>query len=107
MTRFQFSNASYDKAGEGKCWELWHAGVNQSPRCELDLDHEGDHKGNGMSWPKEPAVDAEAATKFLAYYRRIPNTNHEIVLLDDGTVHMTLRAFWATTAFLGVMPSSD
>ena len=90
-----------------KCDQHWHPEARMSPKCCEDEGHELPHKGYNMIWLKSPAVDKETAEKFLSYYRRIPNGQHEIYLQDDGTVHMTLRGLWAATAFLGVMPSSD
>lgn len=107
MTRYSYGIEHYDQGGRGRCWELWHSGVKHSPRCELDLDHEGDHKGNAMSWSKEPDVDVDTAAKFLQYYRRIPNSNHDIVLLDNGSVAMSLRALYAATVFIDVRSSDD
>lgn len=100
--RMSFSLESYDKGGEGKCWEMWHVEVPRGPYCALDLDHEGDHKGFGMQWPMPPEVDKLTAERFLQLYRRIPNDNHDIVLRDDGVVEMTLTAFYAVTAFINI-----
>lgn len=59
----------YMSAGEGKCWEMFHPGLNNSPHCMEEEGHEGDHQGANLSWPEEPQVDAETALEFLNAYR--------------------------------------
>lgn len=98
--RMSFSVKSYNMGGEDKCWGMWHTEVPRGPYCALDLDHQGDHRGFGMHWPKPSEVDGETAEKFFQCYRSIPNHDHDIVLRDDGTVEMTLGAFWAATVFI-------
>lgn len=97
----------YDRAGEGKCWELWHAGVRNGPYCQEDADHEGWHKGGGMVWPLPSGATTDVAARFLAAYRRIPNSFHEIVLRDDGWIEGTLCGFERAVLFNNVGVSLD
>lgn len=106
--RFSFDDERYDRAGEGKCWEMFHEELRgHSPYCGLDADHGGLHKGHGLLWEKQPDVPIENVKKFLAYYRRIPNSGHDITLRDDGRVEMSLRGFQAATLFINVRDSGD
>lgn len=103
MTRYVI-HPDYAKAGDGKCWELWHPYVQSGhgPYCHLEEGHEGDHCGFGLTWATSPNVDKAVAAKFLDCYRAIPNSNHAIWLNDDDTVGMTLGGFRAATIFNGV-----
>jgi hypothetical protein len=84
-----------------------HVAPGPEKRSSLPLGHGGDHAGNAFSWSQTPHVDATVAKKFLTYYRSIPNSNHDITLRDDGTVSMSLGAFQAATAFIGVNMHGD
>jgi hypothetical protein len=75
--------------------------------CRLPPDHEGDHEGFGFSWSRSPLVDKYTAIVFIEAYRKIPNSNHKIVLKDDGTVEMDLKTFCAATDFIHVRRSDD
>lgn len=107
VVRFSFNDDRYNKPGEGKCWEMWSSHLpNEGPYCMKLLDHDENHEGGGMVWAEEPQVEIDTARRFLAAYRRIPNSGHAITLTADGVV-MTLKAFEASVLFLGVSMHGD
>lgn len=106
--RFSFSDNRYNEPHNGKCWEMFHADIRNGPYCAFkELGHDGVHEGNGMRWEHESHATAEQASKFLACYRAIPNSHHEIWLNDDGTVGMSLSGFASATRFIHVGYGSD
>lgn len=97
----------YDRAGAGKCWELWHPEFRNGPYCQQDVGHDGLHRGGGMEWFAQSHADPAVAARFLSAYRRIPNAYHELWLRDDGFVEGTVRGLQAAVMFVGVHGGDD
>jgi hypothetical protein len=103
--RYSHGETRYDAIGESKCWEMFHPELRNGPHCGEDLDHQGDHRGNNLTWAAEPQTDADTAQRFLDAYRRIPNGTEGITLNDDGTATLTIRALEAAVRFIRVVYS--
>ena len=98
--RYSLGIARYDAGSKKRCWRMWHPDLVGRPYCYEPLGHEGDHKGFGLQWSRSPRVSLKTAEYFLSCYRFIPNNNHEITLLDDGTVTMSLQALGDAVRFI-------
>lgn len=99
--------ASYDKSGEGKCWELWHPEFSNGPYCQERTGHAAWHVGGGLEWPQQSHADASLAARFLAASRRIPNGRAAIWLRDDGYIEGTVSGLEDAVRFLGVHGGDD
>lgn len=99
--RFSSSTGSYNLAGRGRCWRMWHPDLANGPICAEPLDHKGVHEGHGIHWSRTPRVSREIAEQFLACYKAIPSHYHDVTLSDDGAVTMTLRALRSALRLYG------
>lgn len=86
---------------------MFHPELKSGPYCRKDAGHDDSHRGNNLTWPCEPQVDAETAQRFLNAYRRIPNGTEGIVLNDDGTATLTLVGLEAAVRFVRVSYIDD